>query len=66
MNESAQSNLDPYLQGYLDLVELMVENGVDPGAVRKNGYSAAHLSAASGQLETLKYLMSQGRHSVMS
>ena len=37
----------------------MVENGVDPAAVRKNGYSAAHLAAASGRLETLKYLMSQ-------
>ena len=37
----------------------MVENGVDPAAVRKNGYSAAHLAAASGRLETLKYLMGQ-------
>ena len=51
-----------YEQGYLDLVELMVEQGVDPAAVRKNGYSAAHLAAASGRLETLVYLMSQGRN----
>ena len=48
------------LQGYADVVKVLIENGADMNAVQKDKWSALHFVAQNGYVDIAKVLIQNG------
>ena len=48
------------LEGHLEIVQLLLQNGADPNAISSNGYTPLHMAAWGGRNKVAKALIEAG------